>query len=176
VAEGRSVEAFIAVGSNIEPMRNVPAALELLLEAVRVTTVSTMYRTAPLGRPEQPPFVNGVWRIETTLGARELKFTVLRGIEARLGRVRTDDAYAARPIDLDIAVFGEAVIDEPDLVVPDPDIRQRPFLAVPLLELAPGLRLPGTGTLLADEPVCREPRGLVPLPELTEQLRRRIQR
>lgn len=169
-------EAFIAVGSNIEPLQNVPAALEMLLEDVRVTAVSTMYRTAPLGRPEQPPFVNGIWRIETALEARELKFTLLRGIEARLGRVRTDDAYAARPIDLDIALFGEAVIDEPGLVVPDPDIRERPFLAVPLVELSPGLRLPGMEDKLADAPVCRDVSGLQPLPELTEQLRERIAR
>jgi 2-amino-4-hydroxy-6-hydroxymethyldihydropteridine diphosphokinase len=173
MADGRSVEAFIAVGSNIEPLRNVPAALDMLLEDVRVTGVSTMYRTAPLGRPEQPAFVNGVWRVETALDARKLKFTVLRGIEARLGRVRTEDAFAARPIDLDIALFGGAVIDEPDLVVPDPDVRERAFLAVPLVELAPELRLPGSGVRLADEPVCRDVGGLEPLPELTDQLRKR---
>ena len=176
MADDEPVEAFIAVGSNIEPLRNVPAALEMLLEHVRVTAVSTMYRTAPLGRPEQAPFVNGVWRIETALDARELKFTVLRGIEARLGRVRTEDAYAARPIDLDIALFGEAVIDEPDLVVPDPDITLRAFLAVPVVELAPDLRLPGTEGRLADEPMCRDTGGLEALPDLTEQLRERIAR
>lgn len=168
---GRAVEAFIAVGSNIEPERNIPAALEMLREAVCVTAVSTMYRTAPLGRPEQPPFVNGVWRVRTRLGARELKFAVLRRIEARLGRVRTGDARAARPIDLDIALFGDAVINEPDLVVPDPDILQRPFLAVPLVELAPGVRLPGTDVLLAEQPVCRDAGGLEPLAGLTERLR-----
>jgi len=176
MATGGVVEAFIAVGSNIEPLRNIPAALEMLAEEVSVTGVSTMYRTEPLGRPEQPPFVNGVWRVETTLGARELKFTVLRGIEKRLGRVRTQDTYAARPIDLDIATFGEVVIEESDLVVPDPDIMDRAFLAVPLVELAPGLRLPGMEGKLTDAPVCRDVSGLEPLPELTGQLRQRIER
>ena len=172
----RAVEAFIAVGSNIEPERNVPAAFEMLREVACVTAVSTMYRTAALERPEQEPYVNGVWRVLTHLSARELKFTVLRRIEARLGRVRTEDAYAPRPIDLDIALFGSAVIREPDLVVPDPDILGRPFLAVPLVELAPGLRLPGTDDLLADQPACSDTSGLEPMPDLTERLRERVER
>jgi len=173
---GRRVDAFVAVGSNIEPARNVPAALDLLLQEVRVKAVSTMYRAAPVDRPGQPPFVNGVWRIETDRTARDLKYAVLREIERRLGRVRTDDACAARPIDLDIALFGNAVIEEPDLVCPDPDIRRRPFLSVPLAELAPDLPLPGTDGRLADLPVCRDTQGLEPLPHLTDQLRRRIAR
>jgi dihydroneopterin aldolase/2-amino-4-hydroxy-6-hydroxymethyldihydropteridine diphosphokinase len=67
------------------------------------------------------------------------------------------------------------VIDETDLVVPDPDILSRPFLAVPLLELVPDLRLPGSGLLLADQSVCRETHEMEPMSGLTERLRERVQ-
>ena len=165
------VEAFIAVGSNIDPERNIAAALDLLMEQVAVTGVSTFYRTAPLGRPEQPPFLNGVWRVETSMGPRDLKFGVLRCIEAALGRVRTQDRYAPRTIDLDVAAYGTEEIDEPDLIVPDPDIKSRPFLAVPLAELAPGMALPGMGERVAELPAASKTEGLEPMPALTERLR-----
>jgi 2-amino-4-hydroxy-6-hydroxymethyldihydropteridine diphosphokinase len=166
--------AFIAVGSNIEPERNVLLALELLMRRVRVVAASTFYRTEPLGRPEQASFVNGAWEVRAERDARELKFGVLRPIEAELGRVRTADRYAARPIDLDIAVYGDLLIREPDLMVPDPDILERPFLAIPVLELAPEIRLPGTEMALKDFPVARGTAGLEPAAELTELLRERL--
>lgn len=172
-AQAEQAEAFVAVGSNIDPDDNVVAALDLLIRATNVVGVSTMYRTAPLGGLRQPPFVNGVWQIRTSSGARDLKHGILRDIEASLGRVRTSDAYAARTIDLDIAIYGDLVINEPGLVIPDPDILKRPFVAVPLLELAPDLCLPDSGLRLADQPVCRAS-GLEPLPELTSRLRERI--
>ena len=89
------VDAFIAVGSNIEPARNVPAALDLLLQEVRVKAVSTMYRAAPVDRPGQPPFVNGVWRIETDRTARDLKYAVLREID-ELAFIACMRAYPGR--------------------------------------------------------------------------------
>lgn len=168
------VTAYVAVGSNIEPATNIPAALERLSRRVSVTGVSTLYRSEALDRPAQAAFVNGVWRIETSMDAKLLKFSVLRQIEAELGRVRTDDPYADRTIDLDIAVYGNAVINEPGLVVPDPDIVKRPFLAVPLLELAPDLCLPGSGLRLASVPAAVTAETLEPLPELTDVLRRKL--
>ena len=158
----------------MEPERYIAAALQALLRQICVTDVSTFYRTKPLGRPEQASFVNGMWKARTAVAARELKFGILRPIEAQLGRVRTQDKYAPRPIDLDIAVYGDAVISETDLVIPAPDILARPFLAVPLLELAPGMRLPGTNLLLAALPIAKDIVGLEPMYDLTETLRRRI--
>ena len=102
-------------------------------------------------REKQDVNIN-VWHIQTAVSARALKFGILRGIETDLGHARSADKYAARPIDLDLAVYGDAVIDEPDLHVPDPDIRERPFVAVPLLGLAPNLVMPDTGEPLA---LCR---------------------
>lgn len=170
----RPVEVYIAVGSNIEPEKHIPLALDRLQKAVRVKACSTFYKTPPIGRPGQPEFLNGVWRIETQVTARELKFGVLRRIEAQLGRVRTTDQYAARPIDLDIAVYGEAVIREPDLRVPDPEVYGRPSIAVPLLELAPDLVLPDTGRRLSSLPSAQSRADLKPVPRVTEALRARI--
>jgi 2-amino-4-hydroxy-6-hydroxymethyldihydropteridine diphosphokinase len=142
-------DAFVSVGANIDPERNVVEALRLLSQRVRITGVSTFYRTKAVGRPEQQDFLNGVCKVATDLSPRALKFDVLRDIERRLGRVRTADKYAARTIDLDVILHGRAVLDEPDLRIPDPDIRTRAFVAVPLLQLAPDLRLPDTGEALA---------------------------
>lgn len=171
MGSARGTEAYLAVGSNIDPETNVVAALVMLAAETTVTGVSTFYRTPPLARPEQDCYVNGIWRIVTPLGARDLKFSLLRPVERRLGRVRTPDAHAPRTIDLDIALFGDEVIDETDLRVPDPGIVERPFLAVPLLELAPQLRLPGTGVRLADQPVSHRTGALEAMPALTIRLR-----
>jgi GTP cyclohydrolase I len=146
--KAKAAEVLIGIGSNIGPSENIPAALALLGRDLRITGVSTFYRTTPTERPEQPAFVNGVCRGETRLAARELKFGVLREVERRLGRVRSADRHAARPIDLDLLVYGDEVIEEADLTVPDPEIRRRAFVARPLLELSPELVLPDTGESL----------------------------
>lgn len=144
----RAIRAFIAVGSNVAPEENIPEAFGQLRNHARVIACSTFYRTPPLNRPEQPAFINGVWEIETGLLPRAMKFDLLRPIEARLGRVRSKDKYAPRPIDLDILLYGAWVMDEEDLRIPDPDIYSRAFLAWPLYELAPNTILPDSGRKL----------------------------
>jgi dihydroneopterin aldolase/2-amino-4-hydroxy-6-hydroxymethyldihydropteridine diphosphokinase len=170
----KPAEASIAVGSNIDPQRHILEAFERIKHYGRVTGVSTFYRTPALGRPDQPPFINGVWRFETSVPARALKFDVFRKIESELGRVRTADKYADRTIDLDIVLYGDTVIDEPDLKIPDPDIRTRPFIAIPLLELAPDLVLPDTGEQLASIASAMEKWDLHPTQELTLRMRTRV--
>jgi 2-amino-4-hydroxy-6-hydroxymethyldihydropteridine diphosphokinase len=166
--------AYVGVGSNVDPEANVPAALRRLARRVRVTGSSTFYRTAALQAPGTPPFVNGVWRVETELGPRELKLEVLRSIEEELGRKRTADKYAPRPIDLDVLLHGAAVVREPDLTLPDPDILERPFVAVPLWELAPDLALPGSGRRLADVVGAMSKAGMESWPELTRRLQAEV--
>lgn len=163
--------AFIGVGSNVDPETNIVAALASLREKAVVTGISTFYRTVPLDRPEQPSFLNGVFRIQTDRDARDLKFDILRKIEKHLGRVRTEDKYAARSIDLDILLYGQAVMDEPDLRIPDPDIRTRSFIAVPLLELEPDLMLPGGGGRLSAIVEGMDRSSLEPAEALTQRLR-----
>lgn len=167
-------EVYIGVGANLDPARNIPLALELLESQVDVVAISTFYRTDPLDRPEQPPFFNGVCQIRTALRAPDLKACVLRPIEACLGRIRTDDKFAARPIDLDILLFNSAIILGQGLQIPDPDVRKRAFIAVPLLELAPDLVLPDTGEPLAALPCLSERDGLEPLVSFTQELRARF--
>jgi len=178
-------DVYIAVGSNIDPEENVPAAVRVLALSVDLVAVSTFYWSAPLDRPEQPRFMNGVLRIRTALEPRPLKFELLRPIEARLGRVRGADRDAPRTIDLDIALYGDRVLDDDfapcddfapgdeGLRVPDPDIRIRPFIAVPLLELAPGLVLPDTGERLASVRAATDRTGLVEVSGMKQLLKER---
>ena len=163
--------AFIAVASNIAPERNVRKGLRRLAQRVKVTALSTFYRSQPLGRPGQPAFVNGVAEIESSLRPRELKYRALRLLEAELGRVRTADKYAPRTLDLDLLVYEDWVISSPELTVPDPHIVSRPFLAIPLGELAPELALPGDGRTLREIAADLADHTMEPLKEYTEQLR-----
>lgn len=166
---------YIAIGSNIDPELNIPAALGFLKSNGRITAISTIYCTQPVGSPDSPPFYNGVVAFETCWEPRELKCEVLRKIEEALGRVRTQDKNAARTIDLDIAIYGDRVIDEPDITIPSPDLRIRAFVAVPLLELDPDLVIPGTAVKLRDVVKSLPQAQLVPLEELTNTLRREIE-
>lgn len=165
---------FISVGSNIRPAENVRLALQLLNRAVPLESLSTFYATAPLGRPDQPLFYNGVVKGQTELPPGILKFQVLRGIEAQLGRQRTGDKYAPRTIDLDLLLYGDWVEESEGLVLPDPEISDRPFLALPLYELAPDLVLPGSGRPLREIAGAFFSLPMQPLLEFTELLRKEI--
>ena len=140
----------ISVAGNLEPEKNLPRALKLLGKITELVALSTFYRTAAIGRPEQPDYLNGVAAVRFGGDARSLKLARLRVIEMQLGRVRGFDRYAPRTIDLDLLLFGNEVIDEDGLVLPDPDLWRRPFLAAGVLELAPELVVPGTGKLVRE--------------------------
>ena len=160
-------EAYIAVGSNIEPEKYVPAAVARLREETEVLTISTFYRTRPVGRPEQPDYRNGMVRLRTELGRDELVREVLKRIEAKLGRERSADRYTARTIDLDVAVYcapGGAVWAEPA-------VAQHNFIAAPLAELSPGLALPPAGRTAAQVADDLGRAGLEPDEALTRRLR-----
>ncbi len=145
-----AVRAYVSVGSNVEPERNILRGLELLSLRVPITALSTFFRTPAIGRPEQGDYLNGVIALDTVLEPLALKVSVLREVERALGRVRTDDAYAPRPLDLDILLHGNRVFDSSGITLPDPDITERPFLAAALIELDPSLRLPGDDQDLAE--------------------------
>jgi 2-amino-4-hydroxy-6-hydroxymethyldihydropteridine diphosphokinase len=173
--EPAKVVAYIGLGSNIEPEQNLARALELLARRVDLLSISTFYRTAPLGRSDQPAFLNGACCVATSLAPRTLKFDVLRGIERALGRVRTADKFAPRTADLDILLYGDTICADDDLRIPDPEIRERPFVAVPLLELAPDAVLPDTGERLADLSVAHRREGLRAVKGFSEELQARFQ-
>jgi 2-amino-4-hydroxy-6-hydroxymethyldihydropteridine diphosphokinase len=166
--------AFISIGSNIDPETNVRNAILRLAETALVKAISTVYRTEPVGPPGQPPFYNCVVEIETDLAPRELKFRLLRGIESELGRVRGSDKFEARTIDLDLILYGDLVMTSEDLTLPDPDILRRPFLAVALHKLAPGLVLPGSGQRISEAASAQPRKGMTPLKNYTERIRKEV--
>ena len=165
------VRAFISVGSNINPAQNTAEALYALSHKVRIMAISTVYLTHPENRPEQPCYYNCVVEIETDRPVIELKHMVNK-IEDTLGRVRSTDKYAARTIDLDILLYGNIVMETSELNLPAPDILSRPFLAVPLQELAPGLIIPNSGERIHS--AARMSETMKPLPRFTERIRREI--
>jgi 2-amino-4-hydroxy-6-hydroxymethyldihydropteridine diphosphokinase len=145
-----AVVAFLGLGSNLgDRLANLQAAVDALQAepALRVVASSRVWETTPMGGPAQPDYLNAVVRVETDLSARDL-LDVARRVEARLGRVRRE-RWGARTLDLDILLYDEEQIDEPDLVVPHPRMKQRAFVLVPLLELEPDPVLPD-GTRLKD--------------------------
>lgn len=163
---------FVGVGSNVEPEVHVPRALEQLDEAAGIVGVSTFYATPALERPADPPFVNGVVELRDALGPAATK-ALLGRIEEREGRQRTRDRFAPRAIDLDLLLHGEVLSAAAGLPLPHPDVARRRFVALPLLELAPDLVLPGSGTSLAALARALPPHPMEPLPELSRELKRR---
>ena len=141
---------LITLGSNINPEYNMCEAVRRLSLHCRLLAVSPVYETVPVGKTDQPNFLNAAALIETSLSATELKTRVLQVIEQELGRVRTHDKNAPRTIDLDIALFGDRVLDLGQRHVSDPDILRYPHVAVPLADLAPEERHPETGQTLGE--------------------------
>ena len=142
--------AFIALGSNINGEQNLQEAVQRLAARVRLLAISPVYETPPVGKTDQPNFLNAAALIETDLPPAELKTQVLEAIEQELGRVRTEDKNAPRTMDLDIALFGDRVLDIGHRHIPDPDILKYPHLALPLADLAPEQRHPETGETLRE--------------------------
>ncbi len=143
--------ALIALGSNIDPERNLPAAAARLAAhpEVEVLAASGVYESPPLGRPGDPCFHNASLAVKTSLGPAQLR-AELRRVEAELGRVRGEDRYAPRPIDLDLAAYEGFTGEVEGSRVPDPEIPRRAFLALPLAEVAPGWVEPELGRPLGE--------------------------
>ena len=103
----------------------------------------------------------------------DLKYKLLREVENELGRERSSDKYAPREIDLDILLYGDSVINENGLVVPDPEIGERAFLAIPLCDLDPELVVPGTGKSIR-ETALRFPQKSAPMTSFTDEIRKEL--
>ncbi len=126
-------QAYVSIGSNIEPEKNMLRAIQRLREMVTLNAVSTIWETEAVGAPG-PRFLNACAWISTPLTADELKNNILKKIEHELGRVRQADKYAPRTIDLDLIVYNEQILD--------PALWDREFLAVPTAELRPDFQHP----------------------------------
>lgn len=140
---------FLALGSNVgDRARHLAAALGALSALGDGLRASSVYETEPVGYAEQRRFLNLVASVEVALKPHEV-LARTREIEAAAGRIRSFRG-APRTLDIDILLLGERVMKTPELEVPHPRMADRAFVLVPLLELAPGLREPGTGRPYAD--------------------------
>ncbi len=150
LALGVPVAVWIGLGSNLQgPERQVRAALAELaaLPESRLRAASRLYRTAPVGPPGQPDYINAAARLETRLTPRAL-LAELHRIELAHGRRRDGTRWGPRILDLDILIYGDARIDEPGLTIPHPEMARRAFVLVPLADVAQlDLAVPGVGIL-----------------------------
>jgi 2-amino-4-hydroxy-6-hydroxymethyldihydropteridine diphosphokinase len=142
--------AYVGLGANLGDREGTIRAALAALDArpdVAVVAVSSLRETDPVGYLDQPRFVNGAAALDTELGPREL-LDALLDVERELGRVRGDGPrFGPRPIDLDLLLHGDLVLDEPGLVVPHPRLHERLFALEPLAELDPALVVPGRGAV-----------------------------
>ncbi len=149
-AQGGGTETYLGLGSNLgsglgQPKANLLAGLEALERggSWRRLALSSCYLTAPVGKTDQPPFVNavahGIYR-----GSAGALLAELLAVEAALGRRRLE-RWGPRTLDMDLLLFGRELIDEPGLQAPHPRLHLRAFVLVPLMEIAPSLVVPGLG-------------------------------
>lgn len=139
------VTAYIGLGGNLggpaECLRRARKAVAAIPQ-VRETAFSSLYRSAPMGPQDQPEYVNAVMAVETDLPPLDL-LRALQAVETAFGRVRIGERWGPRTLDLDILLYGRQILDTEFLVVPHPGLSLREFVLYPLLEIAPGLEIPG---------------------------------
>lgn len=157
-----AVTAYIGMGSNLDdPVRQICGAIAAMSELpqCRVTGSSSLYRSRALGSQDQPDYINAVAALRTYLSAIEL-LRDLQALETAHGRRRGKVRWEARPLDLDILLFGDQHIETQKLTVPHTELHRREFVLFPLLEIAPtDLQVPGKGSLVELVRGC-PPKGL----------------
>ncbi|MFC2024523.1 2-amino-4-hydroxy-6-hydroxymethyldihydropteridine diphosphokinase [Chloroflexota bacterium] len=135
--------SYLGLGSNMGRREdNLKKALGFLSQQLRVTQVSSIYETEPVGDTDQPRFLNQVCQVYTRLNPLAL-LSLAKGIEFKLGR--TGKTGAPRPIDIDILFYDDWVMKTAELVIPHPRLSERAFVLVPLAEIAPDLQHPVSG-------------------------------
>lgn len=138
------VRAYIGLGSNLaDPASQLQKAVEALrnLPQSRLTALSRIYRSRPMGPTDQPDYLNAVAMLDTTLEADKL-LDALQAIEKEQGRVRGPQRWGPRTLDLDLLLYGAECIATERLQVPHPGIAERNFVLYPLADVAPDLVLP----------------------------------
>ena len=141
--------AVVVLGSNVgDKVAYLRAAVEAIREMGEVIRVSGLYDSEPFGVEDQADFVNAALSVRADLSPRAMLHR-LKDIERRLGR-RPSKRWGAREIDLDIALFGEMIIDEEDLIVPHSGLDARDFFLVPIVEIVPDAVNPRTGENLVE--------------------------
>ena len=139
-----AVTAYLGLGSNLgDRQANLDQALEFLGQRMRIKKISSIYDSEPVGNIEQPRFLNLVCEVTTTLPPMAL-LALSKGIENKLGRWGGPSG-APRTIDIDVLLYGDEVMDTPELTIPHPRMDKRAFVLVPLVEVAPNVVHPVTG-------------------------------
>ena len=155
--------AYIGLGGNLgDPAAAMREAVAHLAAqpGIRAATLSPLYRSAPVGYADQPDFINGVARLETTLEPEAL-LAVLLDTEHLHGRIRSF-RNAPRTLDLDLLLYDDRVLDSQTLTLPHPRMHQRRFVLQPLHDLAGNIALPGVGALAEQLAACQD-QAVVPL-------------
>ena len=143
------IEVYIGIGSNLdEPLQHVKQAISELRQLAHSEYIATsaLYRSSPMGPADQPDYINAVSLLQTDLVPLEL-LDQLQSIERAHGRVRDGQRWGPRPLDLDILLYGEKIINETRLRVPHPGLHERSFVLYPLQDINPALVIPGDGPL-----------------------------
>ena len=133
--------AYLLIGSNINKLYNIQAAYHYLKQYSLLLNTSSIYETLARGinneHLDQETYYNFACLLETTLSADEIKTTICRPIEQRLLRIRKQDRFIARTIDIDIVLFNQDIITTQTLQLPAPDILKYAHICIPLAEIAP---------------------------------------
>ncbi|CCN72452.1 2-amino-4-hydroxy-6-hydroxymethyldihydropteridine pyrophosphokinase [Vibrio nigripulchritudo ATCC 27043] len=138
------ITVYIAVGSNLsDPVTQALQGIEALksIPNTEFVRASSLYSSTPMGPQNQPDYINAVVEVQTSLTPLELLDSTQK-IELEQGRVRKDERWGPRTLDLDIVLYGNEVIDSERLTVPHYGMKVREFVLYPLAEIAPSLTLP----------------------------------
>ena len=139
---------YIALGSNLEkPSQQIYKAINLIntIDELSVTHTSSLYKTKPIGKVDQPDFINAAIKLEGDISPENLH-TALQDIETQAGRIRLE-LNEPRTLDLDILLIDDLIMKTKKLTVPHPRMHQRQFVIVPLYEINQKLNIPGIGPI-----------------------------
>jgi len=142
------MRVYLGLGSNLDaPLENLRSACKTISNEPRIQEIvfSSFYQSPPMAGMNQPDYINAVMAIETDLPALELLATMQK-IENQHGRIRSQ-RWDARTLDIDILLFGDEILDLPDLKIPHYGMAERAFVLQPLFEIAPDLVIPTFGKL-----------------------------
>ena len=136
-------------------------------QATEVVAVSSFYVTKPLGSVQQADYLNAVTSLKTQLSPHQL-LSLLQSLELQYGRERSGKNWESRTLDLDVLLYDDLIINDPDLAVPHPGMLERDFVLFPLYEISPQVMIPGFGLLSKALQGCKN-RGMKKLNEYHEQ-------
>lgn len=144
-----TITAYIALGSNLaSPISQIKSARGAIAatDGISELAFSSLYHSPPMGPQDQPDYINAVMACATELSPIVL-LHCLQSIEKAYGRIRKNERWGARTLDLDILLYADQIIDLPELTVPHDGLCERSFVLYPLYEIAPQLVIPGKGKI-----------------------------